>query len=291
MATKTINVVGCGKAGRTLTRLWRERSVFQPQSILNRSLASAQRAVEFVGGGKAIASYAQIELADAIMISAPDESIEDCCEQLCRTGTLREGVVVFHLSGSLPSTLLAPARSLGASIAGLHPVASFADPALAAQTFVGTFCAVEGDPEACEMLQGALTRLGAIPFRIEPEFKTIYHAGTVMACNYLVALLEAGLRCFEKAGLSRETAIGLIEPIVRGTLDNVRELGPAGALTGPIARGEASVVARQCEALGEWDPTVASIYKSLGQMATELSAVQGNAERDSLDAIRQILQG
>jgi len=288
---KTINVIGCGKVGKTLSRLWTENRVFQVQSILNRSPQSSLRAVEFVGAGRAVDDYAELEPADLVMISASDEAIEDCCRQLCRSGSLYEGAVLFHLSGSLPSTLLEPAKSHGALVASVHPVKSFADPSRAAKTFTGTYCAIEGDPQACELVGDALRRCGARTFHVDPEFKTIYHAATVVVCNYLVALMEAGLRCFEQAGIPRETACEVIKPIVDGTVSNVFELGPVRALTGPIARGEPSVVGRQCEALGRWDEAIQCVYKSLGRVALELSAAQGNADPEALAAIKGILDG
>jgi len=287
---KTLNVVGCGKVGKTLGRLWTQHAVFRVTSILNRSLESASKAVEFVGSGRAVGTYAELGEADVVMISTPDESIEGCCRELCDSGVLAPGVVVFHCSGSLPSQLLDPARGQGASIAGIHPVKSFAEVATSVETFAGTFCALEGDPAACEVLDDALRRCGATTFHVEAEFKTIYHTATVIACNYLVALMEVGLRCFEKAGLDRRTAMEVAKPIVAETVDNVFKLGPVDALTGPIARGEPSVVQRQLEALGEWDEDVRRVYESLGRIAVELSAARGNADPDVLAAIKTLLR-
>ena len=148
---KTINVIGCGNVGKTLLRLWIGHEVLEVRGILNRSLHSATRAAEFVGSGSPIEDYAQLEKTDIVMISAADEAIEECCRQLCDAGIVGQGMVVFHCSGSLPSTLLDPARLRGASIASVHPVKSFADPSLAVDTFTGTFCALEGDPVPCEL--------------------------------------------------------------------------------------------------------------------------------------------
>ena len=287
---KTINVIGCGKAGTTLAALWNRHRVFQVQCVLNRSLESGLRAVELVGSGRAVATYDQLRRADLVMISASDEAIATCCRQVSQRGLLDEGVVVFHLSGSLPSSLLEAAKAQGALVASIHPVKSFADPARAAETFAGTCCALEGDPQACELLRDALLRCGARTFHVDPELKTVYHAATVVVSNYLVALMEVGLRCFEKGGVSRQTALEAMQPIVRGTVENVLELGPVRALTGPIARGEPSVVKRQAEALGEWDGLVRAVYQRLGQVAVELSAAQGSADPEALAAIRRILE-
>ena len=290
LPVKTLNIIGCGKVGKTLARLWAQHGVFAVGSILNRSVESGSAAAGFVGGGRAVGSYAQLQHADVVMISTPDEAIEVCCRDLCNTGTLGSGAVVFHCSGSLPSELLEPARSRGASIAGIHPVKSFADPALAVETFAGAFCAVEGDRQACEVVRDALRRCGARTFDVDPRFKTVYHAGTVVVCNYLVALMEVGLRCFRRAGLSREDALDIMEPIVTGTVENLFKLGPAGSLTGPIARGEQSVVATQCEALGHWDEDIQRIYKGLGRVAVELSATAGDADPEALAGIEATLR-
>jgi predicted short-subunit dehydrogenase-like oxidoreductase (DUF2520 family) len=287
---KTLNVIGCGRVGKTLARLWTEHHVFLVRSVLNSSWESGLRAVDFIGAGRAAEDYDQLERADLVMISAPDDAIPACCEQLCRTGVLRSGTIVFHCSGSLPSTVLEPARRHNAWIASAHPVKSFAEPQVAVKTFAGTFCALEGDPQACEVLRDALHSCGAVPFSVAPESKTIYHAATVFVCNYLAALMEVGLRCFEKAGVPRETAMKVAEPLVRETVENLVKLGPILALTGPIARGDVSVVTRQTEALGEWDPHLRGLYKALGQVALELSAAQGHADPESLAAIRALLE-
>lgn len=287
---KTLNIIGCGNVGQTLARLWTQHRLVAVQCVLNRSLASSRRAVEFVGEGRPVESYAQLQPADVVMTSTSDEAIGHCCERLCATGLVRDGVIVFHCSGALASTVLEPARARGARIASLHPVKSFADPTVAVETFSGTFCALEGDPEATTILRDLLERCGAVSFSIDRQSKAIYHAGTVFACNYLVALVEIGLRCFQRAGLDRADALQILRPIVGGTVENVFRLGPARALTGPIARGECAVVAHQCAALAEWDPEMEHLYRALGRTALELSAAQGNASAEALAAINEILR-
>lgn len=288
---KSLNIIGCGNVGTTLARIWTQHGLFCVQCILNRSLASGQRAAEFVGAGRGVAGFDELAPSDAVMISTSDEAIESCCVKLCETGSVKAGTIVFHCSGSLSSSLLSPARERGADVASLHPIKSFADAARSVETFAGTFCAIEGDSTACQVLSDAMVRCGARTFEVRPKAKTTYHAGTVFVCNYLVALIEAGLKCFEHAGVPRDTALNVIEPIIQGTLQNVNAMGSARALTGPIARGESSIVKRQLEALGEWDETIADAYRILGRLALELSEIQGTAEEESLRRLKEILLG
>jgi predicted short-subunit dehydrogenase-like oxidoreductase (DUF2520 family) len=266
------------------------RGIFELGRVLNRSLQSARRAVAFVGAGAAVEQYDQLAPADLFMISTRDDAIAECGRRLSLSGVLREGNVVFHCSGALPSTLLAPARQRGACVASLHPVKSFADSAHAAATFAGTLCALEGDPQACAVLGEAVRACGAETFDMRPESKTVYHAATVFSCNYLVALIELGLQCFEQAAVPRETAESVLEPIVRDTVNNVFQLGTVQSLTGPIARGESSLVKKQLEALEQWNPDVAHAYRVLGRAALGLAAAQATAPAGTLAEIEKALQ-
>jgi len=167
--------------------------------------------------------------AEVWMLTPPDGKIVACCGALARSGRLRSGDIVFHCSGGLSSSELKAAVEAGASVASVHPLKSFADPRDAVRTFAGTYCAAEGERAALEVLRPAFERIGARVSEIDPQFKTVYHAASVIVCNYLVALMEAGLRCYEKAGIGRETASAMMEPLVRETVDNVFKLGTVKA--------------------------------------------------------------
>lgn len=290
MLVATLNIIGCGRVGRTLARLWGQIGVFAIGDVFDGTLVKGENAVAFLGRGRAVGAIAQMRGADLWMITPPDDRIAASCAALAAGGQLAPGNVVFHCSGALPSRDLAPAAGCGAAVASVHPLKSFADPATAVHTFSGTYCAAEGDAAALAVLRPAFERIGAKVAEIEPGRKTIYHAASVIVCNYLTALLEAGLRGYEHAGFSRDDALRMMEPLVRETLDNVFALGTAPALTGPIARGDDKVVARQIEALAAWDPRIAALYKQLGGIAVELARAQGG-ERASLDAIEQRMSG
>jgi predicted short-subunit dehydrogenase-like oxidoreductase (DUF2520 family) len=139
------------------------------------------------------------------------------------------------------------------------------------------------------LLTEAFTAVGGRIFAVDPRFKSIYHAGAVFASNYLVSVVELALRSYEKGGLPRETALQVMEPLLRGTLDNVLRVGTEQALTGPIARGDASVVSRQLAALEGWDGEMALLYRDLGRVALELSRRAGKASQEDLVLLDQLL--
>jgi predicted short-subunit dehydrogenase-like oxidoreductase (DUF2520 family) len=287
---KTLNIIGAGRVGRTLAALWQQQGVFVIQGVLNRTLGSARAAVAFIGAGRAAAALAAMHCADAWMLATPDSALVDTAAQLAASGRLREGDVVFHCSGALPASEMRAAIMSGVAVASVHPLKSFADPGDAVRTFSGTYCATEGESAALLLLVPAFEQIGARVTEIDAQFKTVYHAASVIVCNYLTALMEAGLQCYEKAGLSRTTASAMMEPLVRETVDNIFRLGTVNALTGPIARGDHAVVARQLTALREFDPRVAEIYRALGKMAVELSRVQGGVGEAGLNALETLLR-
>lgn len=284
-----LNIIGGGRVGRTLASLWEEKRTFAIQDVLDRTPHGARAAVAFIGDGRAVGRLEDMWPAEAWMLTPPDGEIIPCCEALAASALLRSGDIVFHCSGALASAELESSAARGALVASVHPLKSFADSRDAVRTFAGTHCAAEGDREALEILRPAFERIGAIVSEIDPQFKTIYHAASVMVCNYLIALMETGLRCYEKSGLTRETVLAMIEPLVRETVDNVFKLGTVKALTGPIARGDDAVVARQLEALAAWDTRIGEIYRELGAVALELSRAQGEAGAEALERLQRLL--
>jgi predicted short-subunit dehydrogenase-like oxidoreductase (DUF2520 family) len=196
------------------------------------------------------------------MLATGDDQIERSCEMLVSMGKIERGNVLFHCSGALSSAILDGARTAGAAVGSMHPIRSFADPALAVSEFPGTWCGIEGDIVVVEMLSRACEAIGAKPFTIDGSQKVLYHAAAVFASNYLVTLLDIAIRAYEAAGVREDVARQVLEPLVRGTMDNVFKFGPATALTGPIARGDFATVRRQQDAVVAWDADTGALYEA-----------------------------
>ena len=289
-SAKTLNIIGCGKVGRTLGRLWADAGVFSINDVLNRSLPSAEAAVKFMGAGKAVEDLRTMSPAETYLIATPDAAILPCSEALAESGLLGGGEIVFHCSGALASREMTAVQKLGVRVASIHPVKTFTDPMLDIETFAGTYCGAEGDVEALGVLSPAFERIGGRVFSIDPGNKTLYHAASVIVCNYLTALMEWGIQTYAKAGVPRETATEIIKPIVRQTVENIFQLGTVRALTGPIARGDGEVVSRQLVAIQQWNKDYGELYRLLGSIALELSRLQGNASSDNLATLAKILR-
>jgi predicted short-subunit dehydrogenase-like oxidoreductase (DUF2520 family) len=273
----TLNIVGAGHVGRTLGRLFHEHGVFAVQDVLTRSQTSAADAVAFIGAGRALAQVAQLRPASVWMLAVGDDQIAPTCAALAAAGLLN-GATVFHCSGAKASTELQAASQTGAQVASIHPVRSFADPDSVAAHFAGTWCGVEGDADALVRLSPAFEAIGARLVAIDAAAKTVYHAASVFASNYLVTVLDAALRAYAAAGVPPHIARELAQPLASETLNNVFRLGAPAALSGPVARGDMATVARQQAALQDWDAPTASLYAALVEASTALAGRKRRGE-------------
>ena len=88
--------------------------------------------------------------------------------------------------------------------------------------------------EARARATGLAETLGLRPFDLADDRRALYHAGAVIASNYLVTLHRAAATLFEEAGAPPEALV----PLMRRTIENGFEL------TGPIARGDWATVER-----------------------------------------------
>ncbi|MGB0712734.1 MAG: Rossmann-like and DUF2520 domain-containing protein, partial [Gammaproteobacteria bacterium] len=288
---KRLNIIGCGRVGRVLGRLWFEAGVCAPGEVLNQGVESAQAAVDFMGTGAAVRSLEDMSAAEVWMIATSDAAIPGAMTGLVHSGLPRAGDIIFHCSGALASSVLrGPGVADSVHVGSLHPVKTFPEAHAALQSFAGTWCAVEGTEEAVAFLREAVRCIGAQSFTIYPADKVLYHAAMVMVCNNLTALMDAGLDLLAHAGVAPDRGAEIIAPIVHETLDNVLRLGPPDALTGPVARGEAALVARQLERLDALDAEQARLYRVLGLRALKLVERRVGPLRGAWLEVRRLLE-
>jgi predicted short-subunit dehydrogenase-like oxidoreductase (DUF2520 family) len=267
----TLTIIGCGKLGRTLARLWVSNQTVAINDILNTSAESSARAVTFIGAGRVANDYADLRPADIFLIAAPDDQIAACCAALARTDRLSASSIVFHCSGALPSSILHAANERGAAIASVHPIRSFAVPEKVVQEFAGTYCGVEGDRRAIDPLSALFSAIGAQFVPIDRDAKILYHAAAVFASNYLVTLLDTAMQAYGQAGIPPAIALKMMASLVRETTENVLQIGPEQALTGPIARDDVATVVKQYRSVRMWDKRYGALYKQLAKLTVRLA--------------------
>lgn len=227
--------------------------------------------------------------ADIVFITTPDGAISGTCKEILKHDGFKEGAVVLHCSGSLPSTILSFGGGGDYHVGSLHPLQSFAALKTDWNPFRGIIAAVEGDPAAAAVAREIAKDLGAVCLEIKTEAKSLYHASAVVASNYLVSLMDLSLRLMATAGITGKNAINVLYPLVKGTLSNIEKVGIPEALTGPISRGDVETVVDHLAEMTKAIPELIPIYKSLGRHTIQLALDKGTLSPEAAEELEKIL--
>ena len=114
-------------------------------------------------------------------------------------------------------------------------------------------------------------------FTINKRHKAAYHAWGAFTSPLLVATLVTAEQLARAAGLSALEARKKMLPIVRQTVANYEALGPAGAFSGPIVRGDAEIVRKHLQVLRK-NPEGKGVYLSLARAALKYLPVRNRGK-------------
>lgn len=283
-------IIGAGVVGTTIATLL-DNAGWQCIGVNTRSNKSYERFCLYLQTPRLrLGELARI--ADVLFITTQDSSIEKVAIQLTKEKENRPGQTWIHCSGSLRSEIMCQDQSLPNRYLSIHPLQAFASIERALLLMQGTHFGIEGDCQESEELGETLVKLlGGIPHKIDPRQKTLYHAGAVVASNYLVSLAYLAVKLFEQAGIDKQSALDSLLPLMEGSFHNIDKLGLPNALTGPIARGDAEVVGKH---LQEIPSDLKNIYKGLGRLALELGEernilIGGSYNQESLTELKKLL--
>jgi predicted short-subunit dehydrogenase-like oxidoreductase (DUF2520 family) len=214
----TVRIVGPGRAGTSLALALTKRG-WKVAPMLGRTDDLAPAAAD----------------VDLLVLATPDAAIADVAQAVEPVPT----TVVAHLSGSLGLGALTPHPRR----ATMHPLVALPTPQLGAKRLVGAWFALsgQGDPLVRQVVDALYGRA----FEVAEDQRAAYHAAASIAANHLVALMGQVQRVADVAGVPFQAYVEL----ARAALDDVEDLGPVDALTGPVARGDEATVRRHVRAL------------------------------------------
>ena len=284
---KNILLVGPGRLGCSLGVALDSVPGFSVSGVVFHSEAGKERALRWMNDTPRFTMEGLVGVSDAdiVLLAVRDDVISDVAQHLAPH--LDDRIVVLHTSGLLDAEALADLRSTCA-VGSFHPLQSFVDPNTARQRFAGCFVACEGDPLAVSTAMALANALGSQPIELTVGGKIAYHAAAVVAANYAVVLTDMAVRLAALAGISKDQAIAMLQPLQHGALQNLRDVGLPAALTGPIARGDAATVQAHLAAIHNHLPHLSPIYIELGRLAVEIARAQGQ-DSERLEKILQVL--
>jgi predicted short-subunit dehydrogenase-like oxidoreductase (DUF2520 family) len=284
--TPYTGIVGAGAVGTALG-VALSRAGWPIHAVASRDSGRRERFSGLVDGARAFAEpQALVEEVELIILAVPDDAVAE----VARGIRMYSGQAMIHTSGALGADVLRPAMAAGTQIGSFHPLVAFADTERAVAALHGATVAIEGDDQLATLLAEMAERVGATAVRLQPGSKAAYHAAAVLAAGGFVALLDAIAELGAVAGLDEAGSLAIYGPLIEGTLGNARALGIAGALTGPMTRGDVGTLAAHLDALALHAPAALELYVAAARREIALATARGALATETATAMSRTLQ-
>ena len=252
-----IGLIGCGRVGVTLFSLLKKNNTIV--GVHDKSRRRERAAARRLALRHNPAYRELIRRSEALFIATPDDEIARAYGRM--RGYLEGPKYVFHFSALLPADTIPGAP--GIHRASVHPFATFSTIAAPTGSRPGRYhLSIEGDASALKAARAIFRGRGFTMKRIRREDKALYHLVGVFASNLLVGLVAEAGRLAGRIGWQNHDVRQRLYPIVEETVRNIRAHGLAGALTGPLQRGDTRTIEAHTRALRR-DKTLLGIYKAL----------------------------
>ena len=284
--TLTIGFIGAGITGTALTVRLAQQG-YRITAVSSRTLASAERLAKRIAGCR-VYQTAQ-DVADAsklVFITTPDDAIAKVAAEV----KWHARQTVIHCSGAHSSGILETAEHYGATTGCFHPLQTFAGIDQAIDNIPGSTFALEAQEPLLTTLKNMATDLGGEWVILQPCDKVLYHAAAVFACNYLVTLVKLATDLWQTFGVPREQATRALMPLLRGSLNNIANVGLPNCLTGPIARGDLGTIKKHLNALENADSPLLDIYRELGLHTIPIAMEKGKIDAQRAGELQNLLQ-
>jgi predicted short-subunit dehydrogenase-like oxidoreductase (DUF2520 family) len=217
-----------------------------------------------------------VDQADLVLLTVADDAIAPVAAAL----RWRAGQAVVHCSGATEVAALDAAAQAGAHTGGFHPLQIFSDPEQAAHRLAGSTAAIEAGPTLLPTLHALAAALQMPATVLPPGMRVRYHVAAGYAASFLLPVLQEAVALWASFGVNEADALRALLPLSRGTLEAVEARGVAGAVSGPIARGDLGVVARHLAELDHLGPQRAVFYRFLAAPQPALAIQAGRLDED-----------
>jgi predicted short-subunit dehydrogenase-like oxidoreductase (DUF2520 family) len=278
-----VGVVGAGRVGAVLGSALRAagHAVVGVSAV---SLASRERAEVMLPGVPILEVPDVVERAELVLLAVPDDVLATLVEGLATVGAWQPGQLVVHTSGRFGWRVLQPAVACGAIPLALHPAMTFSGTSLDLVRLVDCCFGVTAPGPVLPIAQALVVEMGAEPVVVAEEARPLYHAALAHGANHLVTLVAQSLELLRSAGI--EPADRVLAPLLSAALDNALRAGD-GALTGPVARGDAGTVASHLAAI---EPEgIRAAYRALARATAERALESGRLRAEQASALLETL--
>lgn len=278
-----VGTIGAGRVGAVLTAAL-GRAGHHPVAVAAVSQASRRRADTLVPEAAVLPPDAVAARADLLLLCVPDDVLAELVTGLAAAGVVRAGTLVAHTSGAHGFRVLDPLLSAGALPLALHPVMTFTGTDVDLQRLAGACFGVTAPDELRFAAEALVIEMGAEPVWIDEDFRPLYHAALATGANHIVTLVNQAADLLRAAGVEQPSR--MLGPLLGAALDNALRHGD-GAMTGPVARGDAGTVRAHLGVLD--DPPIRAAYVALSRLAAVRALAAGILPADRAEALLDVL--
>jgi predicted short-subunit dehydrogenase-like oxidoreductase (DUF2520 family) len=267
-----VGVVGAGRVGAVLGAALRAAGA-EITAVAAESDASLARADVLLPGVPTAKPTAVARSCDLLLLTVPDDMLENVVVQLAASGALRAGQHVAHTSGRHGLAVLRAAVEVGARPLALHPAMTFTGTPLDLGRLPGCAFGVTTDaPDTAALAQALVDALEGRLVAVPEEKRSLYHAGLAHGANHLVTLVTQAMDLLRESGADDPAAT--LRPLLTAALDNALTMGDA-ALTGPIVRGDVETVRAHVAVMARTRPSALPSYVALARATANTAVLDG----------------
>ena len=270
--TFRVGVIGAGRVGAVLAAALRDAG-HRIVAAGGESDASRHRIAELLPGTTHAKPTTVARACDLLLLTVPDDMLDNVVRMLTASGALRAGQYVAHTSGRHGLDVLGPAVDHGVHGMALHPAMTFTGTARDLPRLVDcAFGVTAEDPPAVALAEQVVADLRGRLVWVPEDKRTIYHAGLAHGANHLVTLVSQSMELLRESGATDPAAT--LRPLLNAALDNALNMGDA-ALTGPVVRGDVETVRAHLDGIARTRPGTLPAYVALARATVNTAVLDG----------------
>lgn len=212
---------------------------------------------------KVMTDFQNIELCNGIIISVPDDSINDVIDKLHRSHVIRIPSFIVHTSGVKDLKCFKPLLRSGIKVGSLHPIYSFPKDTSLVPDFKALWFGVSCDYKDYKDFKLFLDKLGGVSIYIPENKRVPYHIAAVFSANFLFPLIYASKILYGEVGIGDDQQNKILLNLIQSVLRNFSNSELSGIWSGPLVRGDLQTIFKHMEYLSMNDDLLFKIYSQM----------------------------
>lgn len=215
-----------------------------------------------------------VRAADVVLLTVPDDAIEELVTGLAAVGAWRGGQIAVHTAGRFGTEVLRAATQQGVLPLAIHPAMTFTGTSLDHSRLTNATFGVSAPAAVLPIALALAVEMGGEPIVIADEDRPAYHAAIVHGANHVVTAVAQASAVLARIGIEQPGR--LLGPLAHASIEGAVSEAPGAVatLTGPVVRGDAETIAAHVAALATTPDTLAA-YRAMSLATADLALAGG----------------